>query len=65
MIDQDQVTIFYEFTTARIQIYINDKKTTDWHFNPARLVFNQITLTTLAIEALSKHRKREQLDQSI
>lgn len=65
MIDKDQVTIFYDFSTSTLQIFINDKKTTDWHFNPARLVFNQITLTSLAIEALIRFKKKEQLEQEL
>jgi hypothetical protein len=63
MVDDEQVTVFYDFSNSNLQIYINDKKTTDWHFNPARLVFNQITLTTLAIEAITQYRKKERLEQ--
>lgn len=65
MIDDEQVTIFYNFSTSTLQIYINDKMVTDWHFNPARLVFNQITLTSLAIEALIRYKKKEQQDNEI
>lgn len=65
MIDNDQVTIFYDFSTSKLQIYINDKQTTDWYFNPSRLVFNQVTLVTLATEALIRFKKKEQQENKI
>ena len=59
MIEDSQIDICYHFPTSQLQIFINAELTTDYYFNPARMVFNQINMVTLAADSYEKWKKRK------
>lgn len=60
MIDENQIDICYHFPTTELQIFINGETATNYYFNPARTVFNQINMINVAVEVLDKWKKKRQ-----
>lgn len=60
-VDQFQVDISYDFNTCEIEIFVDAHREVRWYFKPERTIYNHMNMVTLAVEAVSKMKKRQEL----